>query len=79
MEHTGLNDGGKCRDQVCGGQDLSIHRFRKGERGVKGKGKKEKKEKKSELHAIYVTIRKNGYCKPKCFASLGHYDVLVTN
>lgn len=58
-----------------------MHKFRIGE-GTRGKGKerkKRKKENKSELHAIYITIRKNGYCKPKCFASWGKCDVLVTN
>lgn len=49
------------------------------ERGQGGRERKERKENKSELHAIYVTVRKNGYYKPKCFASLGYCDVLVTN
>lgn len=78
----GFNDGGKCMDQVCGGRDLSMHKFRIG-KGARGRERKErrgkKKENKSELHAIYITIRKNGYCKTKCSASLSHCDVLVRN
>lgn len=58
-----------------------MHKFGIGG-GTRGKGKerkKRKKENKSGLHAIYVTIRKKGYYKPKCFARLGYRDVLVTN